>query len=88
MVKIKKLTPPQIEAIREAFPACIEARVIVTTNSIATFRDLVGREPWRPEHIRRLLVDMTNRYDDLPVYDRLDTVLTKLNTRPDLVEVA
>jgi len=35
-LSISKLTPPQITAIREALPACVEAGVLTTTRSIAT----------------------------------------------------
>lgn len=84
MLRIKKLTPPQIAALREALPNCVEAGILSTTNSIATFRTIPGKEPWQPHHVAKLLTDITNRYD-YPA--PLDAVLTKVNTRPDLVEV-
>lgn len=82
-VKIKKLTPPQIAALREALPACVDAGVLTTTNSIATFHDkpfLKG--PWARRHVARLI---ESRLDVNP-RSTLYSVLRKVSERPDLVE--
>lgn len=86
MLRIKKLTPPQIAALCEALPNCVEAGILQTTNSIATFRTVAGKEPWQPHHVRRLLVDIVNRDGD-PERCPLVKVVEKLERRPDLVEV-
>ena len=36
-ISIQKLTAPQLTALRETFPACVEAGVLTTTRSVATF---------------------------------------------------
>lgn len=87
-VKIKKLTPPQIAALREALPSCVEAGVLTTTNSIATFND--GAIPTF-SHITR---DKVYRLLQRKLYERglpdlkdpIVKVLEKLEERPDLVE--
>jgi len=82
MVKIKKLTPPQVAAIREAFPLCVDAGVITTTASQVAFHDIPTKEPWRVAHVRKLLVVMADDYPHAPVLP----VIRKLDTRPDLVQ--
>lgn len=85
-VKIKKLTPPQIAALREALPACVEAGVLTTTSSIATFHDrpfLKG--PWRAHNVAKLVHNRAFfHHPNLPLLP----VLRKLEDRPDLVEEA
>lgn len=88
-VKIKKLTPPQIEALRTALPACVKAGVLETTNSIATFdaRRTV-RWPAQPERrlgvadVYRMVELASRRFPHAPLLP----VLRKLEDRPDLVE--
>lgn len=89
-VKIKKLTPPQIAALREAFPACVEAGVLHTTNSIATFDPdrkvrFTNRWPHRRfkvEDAYRMIEQASRRFPHAPLLP----VLRKLEDRPDLVE--
>ena len=97
-VKIKKLTPPQIAAIREAYPGLVKVGVISTTNSIATFApvNLLGRGGHKPETIETLVRPWSaKRVHDLLFHrwqegmqldSRLEAVLRKLEARPDLVE--
>lgn len=83
-VSIHKLTPPQISALREALPNCVEAGILTTTASIATFHDrpaLPG--PWRRENVVKLLTSLREPYDT-----PLAKVLRKLHQRPDLVKEA
>lgn len=81
-VKIKKLTPPQIAALRDALPASVASGTLTTTNSIATFHDrdyLAG--PWRLGNVEKLLASKIG--DGGP----LEAVYRKVVDRPDLVEV-
>lgn len=71
-VKIKKLTPPQIEALREALPYAVESGALVTSASIATFE---GRKAWS---VLRLLRSRKEK--------ALEPVIYKLMERPDLVD--
>lgn len=98
MIRIKKLTPPQIAALRDAFPAMVQAGMLETTASVATFRPTPHDVPtnvvpmvfdrlkkdWTPDRVKRL-VDA-----EIEKQGRMQTLLTirqKLETRPDLVEV-
>lgn len=45
---IQKLTPPQIGALREAFPGLVGAGILTTSRSVATF-DLGDHSPEHPK---------------------------------------
>lgn len=78
MIRIKKLTPPQIAALREAFPACVQAGWLTTTASIATFHQIPGCGPWRRKNLIKLARGCVNTM--------VAEVLLKAERRPDLVE--
>lgn len=91
VTKITKLTPPQITALRETFPALVEAGILSTTKSIATF-DLGEHEPshpllrgWTPtpRNIRTLVQGCENagKIDA----GRAAPIITKLTTGKDVV---
>lgn len=94
MIQIRKLTPPQITALREAFPACVERGILTTTNSIATFRPIDPGEcsspavaaelaqPWTRERLTEVLAG--RRGED----ERLEKVYDKVCTRPEMVRLS
>lgn len=86
MIRIKKLTPPQIAALRETFPASVQAGWLSTTASVATFHQLPGKNPWQPENLSKLLNAMVPVAKE-PIATLLANVERKVRTRPDLVEV-
>lgn len=88
---IQKLTPPQIGALRQAFPGLVGAGILTTTRSVATF-DLGEHEPehpmlqgWEPtpERIERLLfgAGLAGTIDQ----DRALPIIKKLQTGKDVV---
>ena len=95
MIQILKLTPPQIAALRDALPASVRAGVLVTTASVATFRQVqntaagigpVPAVPWTRETVRGAVLEARARADARGDLARpLTAVLQKLTTRPDLV---
>lgn len=87
-VKIKKLTPPQIAALREALPACVTAGVLTTTGSIATFNDgaVESFGHITPAKVRALLVRKIYERGVGDLKDPVVKVVEKLEDRPDLVE--
>lgn len=80
-VTIKKLTPPQVAAVREAFPINVRHGLVTHTASQVTFRDIPGKEPWRVSHVRKVIAQAAEAFPHAPLLP----VLRKLDTRPDLV---
>lgn len=92
-VQILKLTPPQIAALREAFPFSVDAGILTTTASIATFQQVSNTRagvgptpglPWTRESVRRR-VHYAAQIAQGPKARALQAVVDKLDTRPDLV---
>lgn len=91
-VRIKKLTPPQVAALRESLPACVEAGVLTTTGSIAAFND-GAVETFGHIDRDKVLRLLTRKAADAEKWmttkhrkPLLLKVLDKLEHRPDLVE--
>jgi hypothetical protein len=84
-VTIKKLTPPQVQAVRDAFPHSITRGFIATTASQVTFVNVPGKEPWRLEHVRRLLKVHADATNNPARRSLIQKVNEKTFTRLDLV---
>jgi len=94
MIKIKKLTPPQIAALREAFPFSVDAGILTTTASIATFQQVqntslgvkpIPGAPWTRESVRSVVAYAVHDFTG-PKAKALQAVVDKLDNRPDLIE--
>lgn len=84
-IRITKLTPPQIQALREVMPSCVEAGVLTTTNSIATFSKLKDKDTDEELSRERYEKIVLGFCDMRPVDLRLQAVARKIRTRPDLI---
>lgn len=88
---IKKLTPPQLTALREAFPGLVQAGILSTTRSTATFclGDHVPEHPrlkgWEPtpDALQDLLfgAGLAGKLDQ----QRALPIIKKLQTGKDVV---
>ena len=92
-VQILKLTPPQIAALREAFPFSVDAGILTTTASIATFQQVqntaagiapVPAAPWTAARVSYLVSYAVRDFTGTKA-KALQAVVDKLDTRPDLV---
>lgn len=94
-VQILKLTPPQIAALRETFPFSVDAGILTTTASIATFQQVQNTAagiaptpgvPWTKASVRSVIAQAASGARGVKLKARaLWAVVDKLDTRPDLV---
>lgn len=96
MIKIKKLTPPQIAALHWAFPHSVDAGILTTTASIATFRQVsnigagvnpIPGTPWTKASVRSVVAQVASEARGTKTRAKaLQAIVDKLDNRPDLIE--
>jgi hypothetical protein len=85
-VTIKKLTPPQVAAVRNALPSCVTAGVVTTTTSQVAFND-GAVETFSHITVEKVSALLTRKVGEAsePTATLLANVERKLRARPDLV---